>query len=108
MRSSREPGRGTRDANRERRFELRVMRAKCVTIIYPLKSNASVRTRRETDRPRAKRATRIREPAQYRCPNFSFSLKFCAYLIQRNDPRAFSSVTHPVAKQSRSDIPSRL
>jgi hypothetical protein len=51
MRSSREPGRGTRDANRERRFELRVMRAKCVTIIYPLKSNASVRTRRETDRP---------------------------------------------------------
>ena len=50
MRSSREPA-GMRDANRERRFELRVMRAKCVTIIYPLKSNASVRTRRETDRP---------------------------------------------------------
>ena len=69
MRSSSEPAtRG--DADRERRFELRVMRAKCVTIIYPLKSNASVRTRRETDRPRAKRASESANPLSTGAPTF--------------------------------------
>lgn len=95
--------------SRDAKTALTTRDAKCGSYNQSMKSNAGVRTRRETS-PNARERentnssarARRREPAhaQYRCPNFSFSLKFAAYLLERHESRAFSSVNTSSSRAS--------